>query len=80
MAENIPKEHFFNKVGQVMKEQDRKKAHGLTVSEAMRLHNEDVAVIGMIVTLSQPFKMISKSVTICKNENCSDKTECKYLR
>ena len=73
MAENIPKEHFFNKVGQVMKEQDRKKAHGLTVSEAMRLHNEDVAVIGMIVTLSQPFKMIAKSVTICKNENCSYK-------
>jgi hypothetical protein len=51
MAENIPKEHFFNRVGQVMKEQDRKKVHGLTVSEAMRLHNEDVAVIGMIVTI-----------------------------
>lgn len=70
MAENIPKEHFFNKVGQVMKEQDRKKVHGLTVSEAMRLHNEDVVVIGMIVTLSQPFKMITQSVTICKNDHC----------
>jgi hypothetical protein len=51
MVENIPKEQFFNKVRQVMKEQDRKKVHGLTVSEAMRLHNEDVAVIGMIVTI-----------------------------
>ena len=39
----------------------------------MRLHNEDVAVNGMIVTLSQPFKMVAQSVTICKNEHCSYK-------
>jgi replicative DNA helicase Mcm len=53
------------------KEQERKKNIGISVSEAIRLHNEDVSVRGVIVSISGLFKMIKQRTSICRNDSCN---------
>ncbi len=53
------------------REQERKKCTGITVREAIRLHNEDIVVYGIIVGISELIKMIKGSSVICKNEGCN---------
>lgn len=52
-------------------EQERKKSRGITVREAIRLHNEDIVILGIIVGVSELIKMIKGSSIICKNEGCN---------
>ena len=46
-----------------------------TVSEAIRLHNEDVNVRGLIVGVSELIKMISARTLICNTCNTKLETE-----
>ena len=46
-----------------------------TVSEAIRLHNENVNVRGVIVSVSELIKMINGRTVICNNNNCNNKLE-----
>ena len=50
-----------------------------TVSETIRLHNEDVNVRGLIVGVSELIKMISKRTLICNSCNVTLETET-YLQ
>src|SRR5581483_10408144 len=58
-------------------EQERKKHTGITVRETIRLHNEDIVVLGIIVGVSELTKMIKGSSFICKNEGCNYRQEVK---
>jgi hypothetical protein len=61
------------------KEQERKKNIGISVSEAIRLHNEDATVRGVIVSISALFKMITQRTMICRNDSCNNKLEIKIF-
>ena len=49
--------------------------HCITVSQAIRLHNENVNVRGVIVSVSELIKMISGRTLICNNDACNVKRE-----
>lgn len=56
-------------------EQERKKNLGITIREAIRLHNEDVTVRGVIVAVSELIKMIKDRILICKNDTFNNRLE-----
>ena len=67
------KEASLKTIAEWNKEQETKKQQGISVSEALRLHNENATVRGMIVSISQPFKMVTAKIVICENESWSNK-------
>jgi len=46
-----------------------------TVSQTIRLHNEDVIVRGVIVSVSELIKMIKGRTLLCNNDACNNKLE-----
>ncbi|HEY9385852.1 MAG TPA: AAA family ATPase [Nitrososphaeraceae archaeon] len=57
------------------KEEDQQLEDCITVSEAIRKNNGRIRVKGMIVSLTAPFKMISKTKWQCTNFKCGNNYE-----